>query len=163
MYLHLLPLCAPVDFLHTKFCISGDGNTLAGILPAPPSFLWCASTAEPAKKKPTQNYSVGWRENRVLEINTIREHATIAMKWELYFDSSLWYLHRAAGEDFTTYTWILLETHYLLSCTASISGYFYFYKLPRHFPHLPFKNVSLTVSQAPPPAKLFATPLPLLK
>lgn len=33
MHLHLLPLCAPADFLHMKFCISEDGNTLVGILP----------------------------------------------------------------------------------------------------------------------------------
>lgn len=63
----------------------------------------------------------------------------------------------------TMCTWILLETQYPLSCMASISGDFYFYKLPRHFPHLPFKDIFLTVSQAPPPTKLFAIPLLLLK
>lgn len=61
MHLHLLPLCAPVDFLHRRFCISRDGNSLVGTPPPFTSFFWCTSTAE--SKKNTSRITQ-WGEGR---------------------------------------------------------------------------------------------------
>lgn len=61
MHLHLLPLCAPVDFLHRRFCISGDGNSLVGTPPLFPSFFWCTSTTE---SKKTTSKITQWGEGR---------------------------------------------------------------------------------------------------
>lgn len=79
MHLHLLPLCAPADFSHRRFCTSGDGNSLVGILPPFPSFFWCTSKAESKKKQYTQNSQ--WGESRTENWKCILLESRLTVWW----------------------------------------------------------------------------------